>query len=144
MSAIEVFDPALKGLADIGAADADPELLRMSAVLDALFEAGFPISYHRLGEDPEAFERNGRISSLLAAEGPSALPAVFVDGALLSKGAYPATEAIGDALGVVFVAADEAGCCGGGCGCGGEDGCGCGGGCCGGHGEEKGCGCGGC
>ncbi len=133
MPLIEVFDPAQGGLADASTPDIDPELLRMSAVLDALFQAGFPIAYHTMAEEPEAFERNEAVAALLAEEGTRALPAVFVDDALLSKGCYPATDAIGDALGVVFVAAEDEGCCGGGCG----------GGCCGGHGEEDGCG-GGC
>ena len=134
MHTIEVFDPALCCPTGICGPSVDPELLRMSAVLDALAKAGFCVVRHSLAQQPQAFADNEEVRELLRQEGADILPLTFVDGELIAKGAYPTTELLGTTLGVIFVSGDEEGshgCCGGdsdgGCCSGDSDSCCCGG-----------------
>lgn len=137
MHTIEVFDPALCCPTGICGPSVDPELLRMSAVLDALAKAGFCVVRHSLAQQPQAFADNEEVRELLRQEGADILPLTFVDGELIAKGAYPTTELLGTTLGVIFVSDNEEGshgCCGGdsdgGCCSGDSDSCCCGGSCC--------------
>ena len=127
MHTIEVFDPALCCPTGICGPSVDPELLRMSAVLNALAKAGFCVVRHSLAQQPQAFADNDEVRELLAQEGTDVLPLTFVDGELIAKGAYPTTELLGTTLGVIFVSDDNEGSQG--C-CGDSDSCCCSGSCC--------------
>lgn len=132
MHTIEVFDPALCCPTGVCGPSVDPELLRISAVLNALAKAGFHVQRHSLAQQPEAFAGNRDVKELLGQEGTGILPLTFVDGKLIAKGSYPTTELLGTALGVVIVSGNEKdsreGCCdgegsGGSCCCGGGSSC---------------------
>lgn len=172
MSKIAIYDRAMCCPTGVCGPGVDPELLRIAGVLERLSHAGVSVERHYLSQDPRAFAENPEIVSLLKAEGAGALPLAYVDGRLVSKGAYPSDDLLAEALGVDLGdaaaqggAGEKDGCCCGGhgdgeCCCGGhdDDGCCCGGGhedgcccdgghedggCCGGHGDGDGCCCGG-
>lgn len=160
MSKIAIYDRAMCCPTGVCGPGVDPELLRIAGVLDRLSHAGVSVERHYLSQDPKAFAENPEIVSLLKAEGAGALPIAYVDGRLVSKGAYPSDDLLGEALGVDLGeteaqtgSGEKDGCCcghdkdGGCCGGHGDGECSCGGhdkdgGCCGGHGDG-GCCCGG-
>lgn len=160
MSKIAIYDRAMCCPTGVCGPGVDPELLRIAGVLERLSHAGVSVERHYLSQDPRAFAENPEIVSLLKAEGAGALPLAYIDGRLVSKGAYPSDDLLAEALGVDLGdaaaqggAGEKDGCCCGGhgdgeCCCGGHDGgdgCCCGGhdggdGCCGGH-DGDGCCC---
>ncbi len=124
MRSIEVFDPAMCCPTGVCGPDVDPEVLRIAGVLGALAQTGFSVTRHGLSSDPKAFVDNAEVARLMREEGVACLPITFVDGELLSKGAYPSNPTLEDALGIVFVdapqqmrrccdATDAQCCCGG-------------------------------
>ncbi|MGN8689861.1 arsenite efflux transporter metallochaperone ArsD [Atopobiaceae bacterium HCP3S3_F7] len=138
MSRIAIYDRAMCCPTGVCGPGVDPELLRIAGVLDRLSHAGVSVERHYLSQDPKAFAENPEIVSLLKEEGADALPIAYIDGRLVSKGAYPSNDTIGEALGVDLGAAEAQDSEGG------EHGCCCGGdGCCGGEHEKDGCCCGG-
>lgn len=134
MHSVEVFDPAMCCPTGVCGPSVDPEVLRIAGLLEALAGAGYDVTRHNLSSEPQAFVQNAEVAAILKEKGVGALPITYVDGKILSSGAYPSNGELGDALGVTFVEQPAAsGCC---CGSGGDadgsadGGCCCGSGCC--------------
>ncbi len=90
---INVFDPALCCSTGVCGADVDPELVRFAALVDKLKQQGVDIQRHNLAHEPLAFVEDESVRNALA-EDNHCLPIVMVDGEVISKGAYPADEAL--------------------------------------------------
>lgn len=88
---VEVFDPAMCCSSGVCGADVDPELVRFSALVDKMKRAGTEVQRHNLAHEPLVFAQNDIVRQALT-EDPECLPIVFVDGRVVSKGAYPADE----------------------------------------------------
>ncbi|QTE28210.1 arsenite efflux transporter metallochaperone ArsD [Pengzhenrongella sicca] len=126
MVTVEVFDPAMCCTTGVCGTDVDPVLARFAADLDWLAAQGVAIERATLAQEPGKFVANELVRAALDAVGTAALPAVVVDGALKSTGAYPARDQLSAWAGVAPVttlaglpAAMSAlpmagGCCGGG------------------------------
>ena len=100
MKKMKIFEPAMccpTGLCDVSV---DPELLRISTVLDTLKKQGVNVERFNLSSAPREFITNRVVNAYINAKGPEGLPAVMVDGELVITGRYPTNEEFTELLGL--------------------------------------------
>ena len=98
MKTMQIFEPAMccsTGLCGVGV---NPELLRISTVLDTLKKNGIKVERYNLSNAPQQFVSNQAISKLLNSKGVDALPAIVVDGDIVLSGRYPTNAEFTDYL----------------------------------------------
>jgi hypothetical protein len=89
MKKMQIFEPAMccsTGLCGVGV---DPELLRISTVLDTLKKNGITVERYNLSSAPQQFVNNKVISELLGSKGVEGLPAAVLEGKVVLAGRYP-------------------------------------------------------
>lgn len=92
MNKMQIFEPAMccpTGLCGVGV---DPELLRISTVLNTLKNNGIEVDRFNLTSEPMEFIKNKTISELLNSKGVEALPCFLIDGEIVIFGRYPSNE----------------------------------------------------
>lgn len=89
MSKMAIYDPAMCCPTGLCGPSVDPELLRVSTVLNNLKRRGIVVERYGLSNAPHAFTANAKINALLRSKGTAALPAVVVDGEIVKAGSYP-------------------------------------------------------
>ena len=100
MSKVAIYDPAMCCSTGVCGPGVDPELLRVSAILNVLEIAGKKISRFGLSEDPMAFVTNNIVNALIQNEGVDVLPVTIVDGEVRKKKAYPSNVELATWAGV--------------------------------------------
>jgi hypothetical protein len=94
MNKMMIYEPAMccsTGLCGVGV---DPELLRISTVLNSLQKAGIVIERFNLTNDPMAFVTNTEVNHLLTEKGVEVLPVTVFNGKVVKTGCYPTTKEI--------------------------------------------------
>lgn len=92
MKKMKIFEPAMccpTGLCGVGV---NPELLRISAVLDTLKRHGVAVDRFNLNSAPMEFITDQAINAYINEKGAEGLPAVMVDGEIVITGRYPTNE----------------------------------------------------
>jgi hypothetical protein len=92
MKKMQIFEPAMccpTGLCGVGV---DPELLRISAVLNALKKNGIEIDRFNLTDAPMEFINNKAVNQFINTHSVEELPLTVVDGEIVITGRYPANE----------------------------------------------------
>lgn len=100
MKKMKIFEPAMccpTGLCGVGV---DPELLRISTVLDALKKRGVTVERFNLGNAPKEFIADRAVNAYINAHGPEGLPVITVNGKIVMTGRYPTNEEIMKLLGL--------------------------------------------
>ncbi len=100
MKKMKIFEPAMccsTGLCGVGV---DPELLRISTVLDTLKKNGVSVDRFNLNNAPGEFIKNQAVNAYINAKGSEGLPAIMVDGELVITGRYPTNEEFTKLLGL--------------------------------------------
>ena len=168
MKTMKIFEPAMCCPTGLCGVSVDPELLRVSTVLNTLKENGVEVQRYNLTSVPAEFVKHKAVTEYLQKFGPEKLPVILVEDVIVIAGRYPTNEEFtswldlsADVLGAPCCGGNTSCCCEGeasaeeGCCCGGdapaEEGCCCGGDapaeegcCCGGDAPaEEGCCCGG-
>ena len=92
MKFIQVYDPPMCCPTGVCGPDVDPVLPRFAGLLAQLGGAGVKVERYNLAQQPLAFVQNPAVKAFLDQEGTDALPAIFIDGELALKGAYPDPE----------------------------------------------------
>jgi len=92
MKLIQVYDPPLCCSTGVCGPDVDPVLPRFAGLLAQLGAAGVTVERYNLAQQPLPFVQNPAVKALLDTEGTAALPAIFIDGTLALKGAYPDSD----------------------------------------------------
>ena len=120
MKTMKIFEPSMccpTGLCGVGV---DPELLRVSAVLNTLKENGIEVQRYNLTSTPQAFVDHKAVAEFLQKFGPDKLPVVMVDDFIVITGRYPSNEEFTSWLelapelsGVSACCEDSSCCCGG-------------------------------
>ena len=97
---IEIYDPAMCCSTGVCGPSVDPELVRIQEALRQIQKQLPEIQVQRYGlsAEPQAFVANTSVAELLKSEGPECLPLVYVDGALVCKGNYPANGQLQEIL----------------------------------------------
>jgi hypothetical protein len=89
MKSIQIYDPPMCCSTGVCGPDVDPDLAQFSALLKQLSAGGIAVERYGLGQQPMAFVQNPKVKALLETEGTEALPLIFWDGEIISKGQYP-------------------------------------------------------
>lgn len=92
MKKMQIFEPAMccaTGLCGVGV---DPELLRISTVLNTLKNHGIFVERFNLNRAPMEFVNNEAVHAYIGQKGPGGLPVITIDGAIVMEGRYPTNE----------------------------------------------------
>ena len=89
---IQVYDPALCCSTGVCGVDVDQSLVNFSADVEWAKQEGVAVDRFNLAQQPMAFAENASVKALLESDGAEALPLIFWDGELYSKGRYPTKE----------------------------------------------------
>lgn len=92
MRTIEIYDPAMCCSTGVCGPGVDPELIRMSSVVNNLKKKGISVSRFSLSSEPDAFVANPTIKQLLTDQGPDVLPVILLDGQVVKQQGYPSNE----------------------------------------------------
>lgn len=116
MKAMFIYEPALCCETGVCGVSVDPELLRISTVVNNLKKQDVKIQRYNLNSNPQAFIDNAEINQLIMKEGVEALPATVVEGKVVKTKAYPTNDEIVELLGIpenylVEELKSEGGCC---------------------------------
>lgn len=98
MQKMIIFDPAMCCSTGVCGPSVDPELLRMSTVLNSLSKKGVIVERYNLSSNPQAFVDNVLINQLLNSEGVDILPVTMVDGEVVKTKTYPTNKEICEML----------------------------------------------
>lgn len=100
MSKMVIFEPAMCCSTGVCGPSVDPELLRVSAVIENLKKASVEVARYNLSSEPQVFMRSETVSNALNERGVGALPITMVDGKVVKSGSYPTNEEFARLLGV--------------------------------------------
>jgi len=92
MKKMYIYEPAMccdTGLCGVGV---DPELLRVSTVLNNLKKKGIIVERYNLSSAPMKFITNEAVNKLINEKGVEELPAIVLDDEIVIKGRYPSNE----------------------------------------------------
>lgn len=92
MKEVKIFEPAMccaTGLCGVGV---DPELLRISTVLNTLKEKGIVVERFNLSNAPQEFVDNKAVNDFVNQYGVDNLPVTLVDGEIKVIGHYPSND----------------------------------------------------
>lgn len=94
MKKMSIYEPAMccsTGLCGVGV---DPELLRISTVLNALKKNGVEVQRFNLTNSPQEFVNNRAVNEFLNKKGVDELPVTVLDDEIVLAGRYPTNEEI--------------------------------------------------
>ncbi len=94
MSKMCIYEPALCCETGLCGVNVDPELLRISTVLNTLKNEGVEIERFNLNSAPMEFVKNNIVNQYLNDKGIEGLPVVTLDGEIVIEGRYPANDEI--------------------------------------------------
>lgn len=89
MKTMQIFEPAMccsTGLCGVGV---DPELLRVSTVIETLKKHGITIKRFNLNNAPMEFVNNKVVNDFINDKGPDGLPIAVLNGKIVLTGRYP-------------------------------------------------------
>jgi hypothetical protein len=100
MKKMTIYEPAMccsTGLCGVGV---DPELLRISTLLNKLKKDGVDVERFNLTNSPQEFIDNNVINDFINTNGVDLLPAIVVDGEIVMTGRYPSNDEFLNLLGL--------------------------------------------
>ncbi|MCB2298208.1 arsenite efflux transporter metallochaperone ArsD [Clostridium tagluense] len=92
MKKMQIFEKAMccsTGLCGVGV---DPELLRVSTVLNALKKNGVEVQRFNLSSSPQEFVDNKVVNNFIKEKGIDDLPVTILEGEIVLVGRYPTNE----------------------------------------------------
>ncbi|MGB4437991.1 MAG: arsenite efflux transporter metallochaperone ArsD [Sedimentibacter sp.] len=92
MKKMQIFEPAMCCSTGVCGASIDPELIRISTVLNTLNKKGMEVERFNLSNAPQEFIKNTVINKLINEKGIDVLPATLLDGELVIIGRYPTND----------------------------------------------------
>lgn len=94
MKKICIYEPALCCETGLCGVNVDPELLRISTVLNTLKSKNVTVERYNLNTSPMEFVKNMAVNLYVNGKGIDALPIVTLDGEIVISGRYPTNEEI--------------------------------------------------
>lgn len=92
MKKMSIYEPAMCCPTGLCGVSANPELLRISTVLNTLKKNGIEIKRYNLTNSPQEFVNNKLVNSFINVKGISSLPVTVLDGEIIIAGRYPTNE----------------------------------------------------
>lgn len=87
-----IFDPAMCCSTGVCGPSVDPQLLRVSTIINRLKNKGIVVERYNLTSNPQAFVDNTIINQLLNSDGIEVLPVTILDGEVVKTKTYPTNE----------------------------------------------------
>ena len=126
MKKMFIYEPAMcceTGLCGVGV---DPELLRVSTVINNLKKLGYEVTRYNLTSAPMEFVKNKSVNDSMKTDGAKVLPITIVEDTIVKTGKYPTNDEFFEWLEVNRQPcvddsnennddSCDGGCCGGGC-----------------------------
>lgn len=100
MNRIEIFDPPMCCSTGVCGPKVDPSLVRFAADLHWLANQRIAVERYNLAQQPQAFAANETVKAALQQYGNACLPLILLNGAIVSKGCYPARNELARLAGV--------------------------------------------
>lgn len=121
MKKIRIYEPAMCCSTGVCGVSVDPELLRMSSLVEKLDKKGIDIKRFNLNNAPQEFVENKKVNEILNQKGEDVLPLTIVDDEIIKSGAYPSNEEFEEILSIKIDEKNEedesSGCCSSDSGC---------------------------
>ncbi|MDU5373388.1 arsenite efflux transporter metallochaperone ArsD [Anaerococcus vaginalis] len=121
MKKIRIYEPAMCCSTGVCGVSVDPELLRMSSLVEKLDKKGIDIKRFNLNNAPQEFVENKKVNEILNEKGEDILPLTMVDDEIIKSGAYPSNEEFEEILSIKIDEKNEedesSGCCSSDSGC---------------------------
>lgn len=92
MKKMSIYEPALCCETGLCGVNVDPELLRITTVLNNLKNKGIIIERYNLNSTPMEFVKNNTVNQYVNEKGVEGLPVTLVDGKIVITGRYPAND----------------------------------------------------
>jgi hypothetical protein len=92
MKTMQIYEPAMCCPTGLCGASIDPELMRISTVLDKLGKNGVKVNRYNLTSTPQQFVTNQKINERMMDEGVEVLPIIVVDGKIVITKRYPKND----------------------------------------------------
>lgn len=92
MKKIIIFDPAMCCFTGVCGPSINPELLRISSIINILQKNGISVERYNLTGNPQIFVENKAINKILNKEGTDVLPVTIVDGVIVKTKFYPTNK----------------------------------------------------
>jgi hypothetical protein len=100
MKRMSIYEPPMCCSTGLCGVSADPELLRVSTILNKFKKNGIEIKRFNLTNAPQEFVNSKLINDYLNSEGVSGLPAIVLDNEIVIKGRYPTNEEFAELLSI--------------------------------------------
>ncbi|MDV4150841.1 arsenite efflux transporter metallochaperone ArsD [Clostridium sp. AL.422] len=94
MKKMIIFDPAMCCSTGVCGPSVNPELLRISTILNNLNNKGILVERYNLTSNPQIFVDNKTINEILMKQDVNVLPVTMVDGKVVKMGSYPTNDEI--------------------------------------------------
>jgi hypothetical protein len=94
MKKMIIFEPAMCCSTGVCGPSVDPELLRLSTVINNLKKNGILVERYNLSSNPQIFVDNTEINRMLNTNGVEILPVTMVDDKVVKIKNYPTDEEI--------------------------------------------------
>lgn len=121
MKKIRIYEPAMCCSTGVCGVSVDPELLRMSSLVEKLDKKGIDIKRFNLNNAPQEFVENKKVNEILNEKGEDILPLTMGDDEIIKSGAYPSNEEFEEILSIKIDEKNEedesSGCCSSDSGC---------------------------
>ena len=114
MKRMSIYEPAMCCDTGVCGVNVDPELVRISTVINNLKKNGITIERYNLSGEPMAFANNEKVKEALDKNGVDILPLILVDDEIVIEGRYPKNEEIMELLQIskdYFKASKQSSCC---------------------------------
>lgn len=98
MKRMSIYEPAMCCDTGVCGVNVDPELVRISTVINNLKKNGITIERYNLSSEPMAFVNNKKVKDALDENGADILPLILVDDDIVMEGRYPKNEEITELL----------------------------------------------
>lgn len=92
MKKMSIYEPAMCCSTGICGVSVDPELLRISTVLNTLKNNGIKVERYNLSNAPQEFINNNEVNEFINKYGVDKLPVTVLDGKIVVIGRYPTNE----------------------------------------------------
>lgn len=100
MKKMIIFDPAMCCSTGVCGPSVNPELLRVSTIINNLNSKGILVERYNLTSNPQIFVDNKTINEVLMKKGVDILPVTMVDGKIVKVGSYPTNDEFCTLLGI--------------------------------------------
>lgn len=98
MKKIEIYDPAMCCSTGVCGPSIDPNLLRMSSVLNILKKNDVIVERYNLSQDPHPYLTNKEVNNLMTTQGVQILPITIVNSTIMKTSEYPSNEELSEWL----------------------------------------------